>query len=220
MSSHTKEAGAQRIGLFGGTFDPVHFGHLRPAVELAERFELDKLHLVPNHRPVHRGPARANTQHRIAMLELATQPTDHLVVDTREALRDEPSYTFDTLSRVRDESPEATLIFFMGLDAFAQFDTWHQWEDILTIANLVVVGRPEAAHSAFSAALLAKQQSGCGERIRDHYCGVIEQCDVTQLAISATDIRRRIGQELTVRFLLPERVTEYIVQNQLYLPPQ
>ena len=216
MSSVSNDSSVPRIGLFGGTFDPVHFGHLRPAVELAERFALDRLHLVPNHRPVHRGPTRASTDHRIAMLRLATGNTDNLVVDTREALRDEPSFTFDSLTDVRAENPGATLIFFMGLDAFAQFDTWHNWQDILTIANLVVIGRPGAAHSQFSAELMSTQRTNCGSKIRNSHSGVIEECDVTQLAISATDIRRRIGKELTVRFLLPEPVSEYIVENRLY----
>ena len=212
-------AGSQsvRIGLFGGTFDPVHFGHLRAAVELAEAYELSTLYLLPNHRPVHRGPARASTQRRIAMLELAIENTRHLDIDAREAVRDKPSYTFETLTEIHAEQPGATIVFFMGLDAFARYDTWHQWREILELANLVIVNRPDASHSPFSAQLLASQQASCGHRIRNDHAGVIEQCDITQLAISSTDIRRRITDGLSVRFLLPDAVSEYIVNQSLYL---
>ncbi|MFK7891378.1 MAG: nicotinate-nucleotide adenylyltransferase [Granulosicoccus sp.] len=208
-----------RIGLFGGTFDPVHFGHLRPAVELAEAFELDTLFLLPNHRPAHRGPARASTEHRIAMLKLAIRGTQRLAIDAREALRDKPSYTFDTLSEIHREQPQASLVFFMGLDAFAKFDTWHNWQGVLELANLVIVHRPGARHSSFSASLLEKQQARCGGSIRGVPHGVIEECDVTQLAISATDVRRRISGTRTVRFLLPEAVSEYITSQSLYRAP-
>ena len=205
-----------RIGLFGGTFDPVHFGHMRAAVELAEAYDLSTLYLLPNHRPVHRGPARASTERRIAMLKLAIKDTQSLAIDPREAVRDKPSYTFETLTEIHTEQPGATIVFFMGLDAFARYDTWHQWEEILELANLVIVNRPAASHSPFSEQLLAKQRETCGSRIRDNHAGVIEQCDITQLAISSTDIRRRIANRLSVRFLLPDAVSEYIVNQSLY----
>lgn len=218
QSDSVAKRGATRIGLFGGTFDPVHFGHLRPAVELCETYDLNTLYLLPNHRPVHRGPARASTAHRIAMLELAIDRAEHIAIDAREALRDKPSYTYDTLSDIRCEQPDATLVFFMGLDAFAKYDTWHEWEAILDLANLVIVKRPQAEHSEFSAKLLAQQRDRLGSTIRDGKCGVIEECDVTQLSISATDIRRRIVSHRTVRFLLPSVVSEYIVTQELYRP--
>lgn len=208
----------QRIGLFGGTFDPVHFGHLRPAVELAEMYQLDTLYLLPNHRPVHRGPARAGTEHRLAMLELAVSPTRRLAIDAREALSDRPSYTLETLTDLHKEHPSASLLFFMGLDAFAKYDTWHGQEEILDLANLVVVSRPDAQHSGFSTNLLARQQQRFGTSVMNVSCGAIEECHVSQLAISSTDIRQRLADKRTVRFLLPEAVSEYISHNKLYSP--
>lgn len=216
----TRRVAEQRIGLFGGTFDPIHYGHLRPAVEMAERYSLSTLYLLPNHRPAHRGPAAASTDSRIDMLDMALRDAPHLAVDGREALRDRPSYTIDTLREVHAEQPDATLLFFMGMDAFAAFDTWHDWEGVLALANLVIVNRPDTEHSDFSAALLARQQANCGSEIVTGNSGVIEICDVTQLAISATDIRRRIAQNLSVRFLLPEPVLEYIGRNSLYRKSQ
>ena len=206
----------KRLGLLGGTFDPVHYGHLRSAVELVERYALETMYLVPNHRPAHRGPTGASTAKRIAMLEMAISAADGLAVDAREAAREEPSYTFNTLSELKKEQPDATLVFFMGLDAFALFDTWHRWEDILKIANLVVVNRPDAAHSDFSRTLMRRQQASTGDNIGIS-TGVIEQCDVTQLAISASDVRRRIANNLSVQFLLPDVVSEYIVREHLYI---
>lgn len=205
-----------RLGFFGGTFDPVHYGHLRPAVEMAEHFGLQTLYLMPNHWPAHRGPTGASTEQRIAMLHLAVQGVESLVVDSREALRNEPTYSYDTLVELKAEYPDTTLLFFMGMDSFAAFDTWHNWEGILDLTNLVVVDRPDAAHSEFSKTLLKRQQLSCGFSIIEGQSGVIEQCDVTQLSISATDVRRRIASDKSVRFLLPERVSEYIEHHHLY----
>ena len=194
----------------------MHFGHLRPAVELAEAFNLDRLHLLPNHRPVHRDAPSATTEQRIAMLELATQSQPQLIVDPREAMRNKASYTFDTLTEFRHEYPESSLVFFMGLDAYSEFDTWHRWQDILQLANLVVVERPDAKMSAWAADLLKTQQKTYGSKAIDAAFGVIERRNVTQLAISATDIRHRIQAGESIDFLLPQSVKEYIDRQQLY----
>jgi len=214
----------QRIGLFGGTFDPIHFGHLRPAVELAEKYKLDHLRMLPNHRPAHRDKPSATTAQRIQMLNLATEAIPQLIVDTREANRDKASYTFDTLSEFRKEYPEASFIFFMGLDAFSGFDSWHRWEDILELANLVVVDRPDAILSAWAtdlmasraAAIAASSENNGGNSVINASAGAIERCSVTQLAISATDIRHRIASGKSIEFLVPESVNRYIVQQDLY----
>lgn len=206
----------KRIGLFGGTFDPVHYGHLRSAVEIAELYKLDTLFVMPSHRPAHRGPTGASSTQRIAMLHSAVLDAPHLEVDAREALRDEPTYTFDTLLEMTAEQPEATILFFLGMDSFATFDSWQNWEGILSLANLVVLNRPGAVHSDFSRQLLERQISVNGTQIVNGCTGVVQSCDVTQLAISATDLRRRIASQLSVRFLLPDAVSEYIDDNNLY----
>ena len=206
----------KRIGLFGGTFDPVHFGHLRPAVEIAELYDLETLLVMPNHRPAHRGPTGATSEQRIAMLSMAIKNAPRLAVDSREALRDEPTYTFDTLTQIKQEQPDVTILFFLGMDSFASFDTWHQWEGILELANLVVLNRPGAVHTSFSRQLLERQLAAKGADIVNGRTGVVQSCDVTQLAISATDVRRRIANHLSVRFLLPDAVSEYIGVNNLY----
>jgi len=206
----------KRIGLFGGTFDPVHYGHLRPAVEVAELYKLETLFMMPSHRPAHRGPTGATSKQRIDMLSIAVDAAPRLVVDGREAMRDEPTYTVDTLSEMRQEQPDATILFFLGMDSFAAFDTWRDWEGVLKLANLVVLNRPGATHSNFSRQLFERQLSAKGAEIVNGGTGVIQSCEVTQLAISATDVRRRIASHLSVRFLLPDAVTEYIDNNNLY----
>lgn len=194
----------------------MHLGHLRTAIELAEGYCLNQLRLLPNHRPAHRDQPTASTAQRIAMLEIATQHLQQLVVDPREALRDTASYTFDTLSDIKLEHPGATLIFFLGQDAFSAFDSWHRWHEILQLTNLVVIDRPDAQLSEWALNFMAKQAEAVGNRIVDSAVGVIERYSVTQLTISATDVRARIANRQSVDFLVPERVRQYIVKHGLY----
>jgi len=206
---------AQRIGVLGGTFDPIHFGHLRPALELAEALNLDLMKLIPNHQPVHRGEPQASTAQRLAMLALAVEGTG-LQVDDREARRDEPSYSVDTLQAMSDETPGNQLVFCMGEDAFNGFDRWHRWERILELANIVVMERPDSDLSPWALELIERQAQMVGKSIADAPAGVIERHQVTQLSISATDIRRRVSHGLSIRYLVPEPVKEYITRNDLY----
>lgn len=205
-----------RIGLLGGTFDPIHHGHLRSAVELRERFHLDRLDLVPNHRPVHRDRPGATTAQRLDMLRLAIADVSVLGVDTREVERDAPSFTVETLRAVRHARPDACPVFFLGVDAFAEFDSWHCWQEILGLAQLVVVDRPGAQWSRFARELLAAHappRDHPGERLRP---GIVQRVDVTQLDISATTIREHVNTGRDVRYLLPEPVRQYIVDHGLY----
>ena len=216
VADPVRSRAAERVGLFGGTFDPVHFGHLRPALELAEAYALEVLYLVPAHRPAHRGPTGASSAARIAMLERAVADVPRLAVDAREARRAGPSYTVDTLAELRAERPRATLLFFLGRDAFAGFERWHRPDDILALANLVVVERPGESLPASAEALIRRQRERSGARVVDGATGVIERADVTQLAISATDVRRRVAAGQNPRFLLPECVRAYIGEHGLY----
>jgi len=140
------------VGVFGGSFDPVHFGHLRAAIELALTFGLETVRLVPNHQPPHRASANVSAEHRIAMLELALRQCTELQLDTREMDRDGPSYTFDTLCSLRDEFGETTpIIFGMGADAFENIANWYRAEDLLDVANIAVLSRPGTDVNAISA---------------------------------------------------------------------
>ncbi len=205
----------ERTGIFGGTFDPVHFGHLRPALELKRQLSLSSVRLLPCHRPSHRGTPGATTAQRIEMLSLAIEGCEGLVIDTRESERDAPSYTFDTLSSFREESPDASLLFFMGMDAFAGFTGWHRWEDILNLAHLVVIERPGSQVSGAEERLLMQRQAPNVSSLTDTAGSIIVQ-SVSQSDISATRIRSLVHDGDDIRYLVPETVRDYILDNGLY----
>lgn len=200
----------------GGTFDPIHFGHLRPALELAELLELDVVRMIPCHRPAHRESPGASTSQRIEMLTLATEGTSHLVVDTREAERDKPSYSVDTLRSFREEFPDSQLLFFMGLDAFNQFTEWYQWEKILELAHLVVVPRPGVSPSETALQLLKSRELRSPNELIEVAGSILRQ-PVAQLEISATAIRNLVAQRRDIRYLVPETVRNYIEKESLYV---
>lgn len=218
---------AERIGIFGGTFDPIHFGHLRPAIELCELLSLNSLRMLPCHLPAHRGRPGATSEQRIEMLQLACNDTPKLSVDKREALRDSPSYSVDTLKTYKSEFPGSQLLFFMGMDAFAKFTHWYHWEEILTLAHLVVIDRPGAVLSGAEERLLmsrqtsslprpkARSNAGSGNEL-DVSSGEIVVQSVSQSDISATRIRELVAAGRDIRFLLPEPVRHYIAQHKLY----
>jgi nicotinate-nucleotide adenylyltransferase len=135
------------LGLFGGTFDPVHFGHLRLATELSEAFHLEKVIFIPAGLPYHRGrDAHATSEQRLTMLKLATQRDARFDVDDREIKRSGNTYSYDTLAEIRHErGPETPLVFLAGTDAFAQIDTWHRWTELFDLAHFAVAVRADDA---------------------------------------------------------------------------
>jgi len=209
------QTGSPAIGIFGGTFDPVHIGHLRTAIELRESLGLDKCTLLPCHKPSHRGQPGASSEQRIAMLHDAIAGVDQLEVDAREALRDGPSYSFDTLASFRQESPDARLVFCMGVDAFDGFTRWHRYEEILSLAHLVVVSRPGSTVSGPSADLLTERQVASADLLAGQSGGILMQ-SLTQIEISATRIRELVSQNRDINYLVPETVRRYIHNNGLY----
>ncbi|MNO91179.1 putative nicotinate-nucleotide adenylyltransferase [compost metagenome] len=209
---------SRRIGLFGGTFDPVHIGHLRSALEVAELLELDELRLLPSARPPHRETPQVSAAQRLAMVELAVQGAGPLLVDDRELRRDKPSYTIDTLESLRGElGAQVPLYLLIGWDAFCGLPSWHRWEELLEHCHIVVLQRPDADSEAPEALrdLLAARSvadpaalSGAGGQI-----AFIWQ---TPLAVSATQIRAVLAQGRSARFLVPDAVLNYIEAHGLY----
>ncbi len=204
-----------RIGVFGGTFDPVHFGHLRPAIELCESLQLDTLRLLPCHLPAHRDQPGANTEQRVAMLKLAIRGVDQLIVDSREAERDTPSYSVDTLKTYRNEFPESQILFFMGMDAFAGLTRWYHWPELFDLAHLVVVDRPGARVAGTEQQLLAERGVSCASELTGLSGNILTQ-QVTQFDISATQVRSLAASDRNISFLVPESVRQYIIDQQLY----
>jgi nicotinate-nucleotide adenylyltransferase len=203
------------IGIFGGTFDPVHYGHLRSALEVKEIFGLDEVRLVPSAQPPHRQVPQASVAMRLEMLKLAVQTQAGFIVDTREIDRAGASYMVVTLESLRQEFPEQPLLLFIGSDAFNQLESWYQWQRLFDFAHIVVLTRPgfivQQLDDFFTARQVANKQE-----LSQHLAGKLYFQPITQLDISATVIRNMIANERNPAFLLPDAVIAYIKQQQLY----
>lgn len=202
----------------GGTFDPIHIGHLRMALELYESLNLNKVHFVPCYQPVHRHQPVASAEHRLAMVKCAVSNEPAFEVDEREIRRAGPSYMIDTLLDMRNEMPDASLCLLLGIDAFIHFASWHRWEEILTQAHVIVAHRPnyQLPTSGIIADLLAKHAQQDIHCIHTKPAGNILLRPITALAISASEIRRKISCGQDPKYLLPETVCHYIHDNDIY----
>ena len=206
------------IGIFGGTFDPVHFGHLRAASEVKEMLGLSEFRLLPAGSPPHRRSTYASGLHRLAMLRLAVADHPDLLVDDREVRRLGASYMVDTLRDIREGEGDRPLILMVGQDAANQLDSWHQWRQLFELAHLVIMTRPKSRHD-YAAELAADIDSRTVSEnapLFNQPTGLVRYLEVTQLAISSTDIRRQIHHGGSPRFLLPDRILGYIDYHQLY----
>lgn len=210
------------VALLGGTFDPIHNGHLRSALELRERLDFERIHLVPSHRPPHRGEPGASAAQRLHMLELALAGETGLCADARELRRAGPSYTFDTLSELRAElGAQCPLSLVVGADAFAGLDGWHRWRELPQLAHIVVMARPGCAlPAAGPVAELLQALRAEPEALRQQPCGAIVPVALTPLPISATAIRELVRAGRSPRYLLPDAVWTYIREQSLYRIPQ
>lgn len=205
---------AELIGIYGGTFDPVHLGHLRPALDVMQALELQQLRFVPNRQPPHRPQPWLDEVLRLRLLQLAIDEVPGFTLDTRELERDGPSYMVDTLTSLKQEFPDKTLCLIMGMDAFAGFSGWHDWQGILALSHLVVTTRPGAVLPPRGLMPPELLRCICTEGDRFHGAGgqILIQ-SVTQLDISATHIRRCLEQGKSIRFLVPETVRGELEQQ-------
>jgi nicotinate-nucleotide adenylyltransferase len=206
------------IALLGGTFDPVHIGHLRAAIELREQFALDAVRLVPAHVPPHRATPSVDSAARRRMVELAIADEPGLALDDRELLRGGPSYSIDTLIETRAEVGNACAVALaLGEDAFAALDTWHRWRELLDHAHLVVMRRPRARlPQQGPVAELLQAHGAPATALRDRAHGAIVMLPLPPLTVSATAIRRVIAEGRSPRYLLPDPVWHYIREHGLY----
>jgi nicotinate-nucleotide adenylyltransferase len=211
------------LGIFGGTFDPVHFGHLRLATELGEAFHLEKVLFTPAGLPYHRGrDAHATNEQRLTMLKLATQRDARFGVDDRELKREGETYTYDTLAEIRKErGPEQPIVFLTGSDAFEKIDAWHRWTELFDLAHFVVAIRADDQ---------AWQSKGPGAFPKDAWpritlnprellsapAGKIMTFFMTPIAISSTAIRTLAAEGASIRYLTPDPVVEYVRSHNLY----
>jgi len=207
------------IGIFGGTFDPVHYGHLRSALEVKEIFGLSEVRLIPSAQPPHREQPAASALMRLHMLDLAIKNQQGLTIDTRELTRSGASYMVDTLKSLRQELKDEPLLLFIGSDAFNQLKTWYQWQHLFDYAHIVVMTRPGFEIQNLDDFFKARRATEITELAHNH-AGKLYFLQVTQLDISATAIRNMIAEQQNPGFLLPDTVIAYIKKHKLYQRPK
>ena len=206
------------IGIFGGTFDPIHYAHLRTALEVQQQLELTELRFIPAAIPPHRPQPLASAQQRLDMVRLAILDQPGMTVDGRELEREGPSYMVDTLASLRDELGEVPLVLILGMDALLGLPAWHQWTRLIELAHMVVMERPGAVlpEQGELAELVREHRSEEVARLAQQPAGTVLFVSVSQLDISATDIRARLAAGASPRFLLPDAVLDYIHEEALY----
>jgi nicotinate-nucleotide adenylyltransferase len=207
------------VGVLGGTFNPVHYGHLRSALELVERLQLQQLRLMPSAEPPHRDTPDCSAEHRVAMVELAVIGEPRLVCDARELRRPGKSYTIDSLIELRGElGPQCGLCLVMGCDAVLEITGWHRWQELLDWAHIVVIARPgwELPATGTVANWLADHRLEHPGSLRERPAGGILIEELRPLAISSTEIRGLLASGRSARYLMPQSVVDYIQTNKLY----
>jgi nicotinate-nucleotide adenylyltransferase len=212
------------IGVLGGTFDPVHYGHLRLAEELGETLKLGEVRLIPVGTPPHRVTPHVAAEHRLEMVRIAVAGNPRLTVDERELRRAGPGYTYDTLAGLRAEIGAARpLVLIVGADAFLEFASWHRWREVFGLAHIAVAHRPGFPAERWGERMpqpLAREYESrlMRQPLATHLqpAGGIVVVPFTALDISATAIRDRIKAGTSPRYLLPSSVLDYIRKHQLY----
>jgi len=208
----------QAVGILGGTFDPVHLGHLRIAQEVLDEVKLGKVLFIPCAEPPHKSGTNADAQHRLGMLRVALRSNPLFQVDEREYARKGVSYTIDTLESLRLELGDIPLCLILGSDSFLSLETWHRWKDLIHYCHLIVAvrpgwsGDPKTLFNGFFKGALVE----CADELHQQSGGLVYVHQVTQLDISATKIRGFLRQGRSVRYLVPDDLADYIEQNQLY----
>ena len=218
-------SGAPLVGIFGGTFDPIHYGHLRVAEEIVETVGLQKMYFVPAGMPRLRHSPVASPQHRVEIVRLAIQKNPDFVLDEREIYRDGVSYSIDTVREFKQEfGEEVRLCFILGADAFIKLPEWNNWKELFNLCHFIVSTRPGYSLTLIKELLSKELREECSQRwvsntesLRKDTSGLIFIASTTMLDISATSIRAHIAVGRNVRHLVPSVTVNYISKNKLYL---
>jgi len=226
-----------KIGILGGTFDPIHLGHIQPAKQVLKQYGLDYILVIPAHNPPHKNSTNATTKQRVKMVELVCKQEKKFILDTREIERPTLSYTIDTIKELKVDYPKSELFFIMGMDSLLSFTQWYKWEDILKYCNLIVNSRPGYELTTLNIDtknLLAMYKAQNNEvlkhsvnskpveqkRAKNDYPLItagniyINHCD--ELNISSTDIRKSLSLKLNCEKWLTKPVIEFIKSHHLY----
>lgn len=213
------------IGVYGGTFNPIHFGHLRTAEEIWQRFKLKQVIFVPSAKPPHKDEEVIDPMHRLKMTTLAITGNDHFTASDLEIVRPGKSYTIETMRELKRQNAEADFYFILGRDAFLEIDTWYHWPELFRETNFIVTTRPGSKKAA-PAKMIPQPVRGQFKWFRgsrdqlqefNHTSGhKVIFAPVTEINISASIIRRMVREGRSIRYLTPRRVREYIIENGLY----
>ncbi len=217
LTAHPRHA----IGVLGGTFDPIHFGHLRLAEEMAEAIGLGEVRFIPAGQPPHRAAPHAAAPHRLAMVRRAVAGNPYFAVDAREVDSPRPSYTVDTLTALRAElGSKQPLWLLLGADAFLGLTSWHAWRRLFELAHIAVAARPGAqllqSDSMSDELRREVSQRHVADGSAAGPAGSVLLRQMTPLDISATAIRHTLARQGSVRYLLPDAVLDYIHEHHLY----
>ena len=206
------------ICILGGTFDPVHFGHLRPALEVQQALGVPRVDLLPCRLPPHREPPVLGPEQRLELLRLAVEDDQALGIDERELQRDGPSYMVDTLKSLRADCGDQPLCLALGMDAFLHLQGWHNWQELLSLCHLVVMLRPGSEWPADGALAAIVERCGVNAAgaLQRRPAGLVLGVAVTRLSISSTEIRTLLAEGKSARYLLPEKVLTRIEQEKWY----
>lgn len=218
-------SGSPLVGIFGGTFDPIHYGHLRIAEEIVETVGLQKMYFVPAGIPRLRHSPVASPQHRVEIVRLAIQKNPDFVLDEREIYRDSVSYSIDTAREFKQEfGEEVRLCFILGADAFIKLPEWNNWKELFNLCHFIVSTRPGYTLTLIKELLSKELREECSQRwvsntesLKKNASGLIFIASTTMLDISATTIRAHIAVGRSVRHLVPSVTVNYISENKLYL---
>jgi len=208
------------LALLGGTFDPVHYAHLRCADEARVKLGLESLYLLPAGVPPHRASPQASNPQRLKMLQLALAEFPQLQIDTRELDRDGPSYMVDTLQELRNESPQRPLLLLIGQDAANDLDRWQRWQDLFELAHIVIMTRPgqRPAYRSELEQQIDRRLHTDVQSMLESTAGGVLALQVTAIDVCATTIKTMIGLGRSPRGMLPGPVLDYINEEGLYQP--
>lgn len=214
----------KRVGIFGGTFNPIHYGHLRAAEEVRERLGLGNILFIPSYNPPLKDSGLVSAEHRYEMTRLATEANPFFDISDIECRRRGKSYSVDTLRALKELYPQNEFYFILGIDAFMELPAWYQPETLMELTNFVVISRPGYSFSGISAmrgidAAVISGLDNCraGNEVSLRSGKKLNLLEVTPFSISATAIRRLVREGGSIKYLLPEKVESYIIANKLYL---
>lgn len=212
------------LGIFGGTFDPIHNGHIFPVLEAAEKTNITKIALMPCYIPSHKDPATASSEDRLKMVELICDQYSLFYADSRDINRGKPTFSVDSLTEIRQSMPNTPLCFFIGTDSLQNLFTWHNWEKLFSLCHFVVCSRDaetlntQNTYSDELQTLLKKRQVTDPFALHNSLAGYIYLAHTQTLTVSSTKIREQIFNNQTVDKLLPSKILDYIQRHKLYQP--